>query len=350
MKYFKASRIVLHIGFWLAFVALYALVYTLFASPSDLAYPIATRYMRSLFSEILLLPCKAIPFYVIFYWILPSFYSSKNRFQALGYTLALFVSAVLLYRITVPWINFILYNEWSMADTLHFKRLLYAFGDILPAIALAASIKLFRGRIDQQKRELDLIREKLQAELNFLKAQTNPHFLFNTLNNIYGLAREKDENTAPAIMRLSRIMRFILFECEKAVIPISMEIEMIEEYIELEKLRYHNPIDIQLNITLDNPSDEIPPLLLLPFVENAFKHGASENLDESYVHIFAELKTGELTYQVENNCQPREASSTKGIGLENVKRQLDLLFPNKHDLDISIQQEQFSVLLRLSLQ
>jgi len=214
-------------------------------------------------------------------------------------------------------------------------------------MGLAATIKLLKARFAAQKREQQLQNEKLASELNFLKAQTNPHFLFNTLNNLYGLARKKDDNTAPSIMKLSNIMRYILYECNAPTIPIRKEIRIIEDYIELEKLRYDDRLTVAFGVAIDNWEQDIAPLILIPFVENAFKHGAGESRFDTHLKINLQLSEGQLWFQVEN---PRENEAVKnGIGLSNVKRQLELIYPDRHTLSIVPTNTTFSIELLLQL-
>ncbi|MEZ4953626.1 MAG: histidine kinase [Saprospiraceae bacterium] len=190
--------------------------------------------------------------------------------------------------------------------------------------------------------------EKLQSELKFLRSQTNPHFLFNTLNNLYHLARKNSSNTPDAILKLSGLMRFMLYECTATTIPISKEIDLIRDYIELEKLQYDNrlTVDFKVDATIEN--QKIAPLLLMPFVENAFKHGASESTGNIWVYIYLTIKNGVLEFSVKNSKDPDTQYSDEGIGLKNIKRQLDLIYPN-HILEIKNRENEFEIYLKIEL-
>ena len=262
-------------------------------------------------------------------------------------TLCLFAHRSLVKPVTLMTFGEVLdFNVYSM------KRVLYTLLDILPAVGLAASVKLFKGRIASQQKEQSLEKEKLASELNFLKAQTNPHFLFNTLNNLYGLARKSDSNTAPSIMKLSNIMRYILYECSAPSIAIENEVKVVEDYIELEKLRYDDRLKINFTQSVDDWKQKIAPLILLPFVENAFKHGASENRFDSVIDMKLELSGKQLQFTIKNTKDEdaQKTTTVEGIGLKNVKRQLDLVYDKNYTLNIHPEQDTFLVELLIHLE
>ena len=177
--------------------------------------------------------------------------------------------------------------------------------------------------------------EKQEAELNYLKSQTNPHFLFNTLNNIYSLARDKSDLAPESILRLSKILRFMLYEAGGAYISIEQELKIICDYIALEKLRYDESLHINFNHDIEDMKQALPPLLLIPLVENAFKHGVSETRDQPFIDIHLSIKKRLLTFFVKNSTEafPEKQrlfagqEGVKGnIGLSNLRRQLELLY------------------------
>jgi two-component system LytT family sensor kinase len=192
--------------------------------------------------------------------------------------------------------------------------------------------------------------EKQEAELNYLKSQTNPHFLFNTLNNIYALAREKSDLAPESILRLSKILRYMLYETAGAYIAIEQELKIISDYIALERLRYDESLRINFNYDIEDPRQAVPPLLLIPLVENAFKHGVSETRGHPFVDIHLSVKGRQLTFFVKNSTegvQP-EGGVKENIGLSNLRRQLELLYT---DYKLSVQQGdgQFTATLHLNL-
>ena len=192
--------------------------------------------------------------------------------------------------------------------------------------------------------------EKQEAELNYLKSQTNPHFLFNTLNNIYSLSRDKSDLAPESIMRLSKILRFMLYETSGDFIAIEQELKIISDYIELEKLRYDDSLHINFNYNIEDMKQALPPLLLIPLVENAFKHGAAETRSQPFVDIHLSVDNRQLAFFVKNSTDKfsEKMDVKENIGLSNLRRQLQLLYS---DFDLSVQQENavFAATLKINL-
>ncbi|HEV9038814.1 MAG TPA: histidine kinase, partial [Puia sp.] len=181
-------------------------------------------------------------------------------------------------------------------------------------------------RLRQATQQLRI--EKQQAELNYLKSQTNPHFLFNTLNNIYALARDRSDLAPESIMRLSKILRYMLYDAGGQYVAIEQELKVIGDYISLEQLRYDDTLRVNFNYDVEDMKQSLPPLLLVPMVENAFKHGASETRNRPFVDIHLSIASRQLAFLVRNSIegQPDEGSIKENIGLSNLRRQLELLY------------------------
>ena len=192
--------------------------------------------------------------------------------------------------------------------------------------------------------------EKQEAELNYLKSQTNPHFLFNTLNNIYSLARDKSDLAPESILRLSKILRFMLYETGGAYIGIEQELKIIDDYIALEKLRYDDSLHVNFNYNIEDMKQALPPLLLIPLVENAFKHGVSETRNQPFVDMHLSVNQRQLAFVVKNSSEvfPGERIVKENIGLSNLRRQLELLYT---DFNLSVQQSEsvFTATLKINL-
>jgi two-component system LytT family sensor kinase len=192
--------------------------------------------------------------------------------------------------------------------------------------------------------------EKQTAELNYLRSQTNPHFLFNTLNNIYSLARDKSDHAAESILRLSKILRFMLYETSGDYIAIEQELQIMRDYIDLEKLRYDKSLRVNFNNDIEDMKQAIPPLLLMPLVENAFKHGVSETRNQPFVDIHLSVNKRILTFIVKNSTDGSDPQETvkENIGLSNLRRQLELLYT---DYNLSIQPggSEFTATLKINL-
>lgn len=224
------------------------------------------------------------------------------------------------------------------------------FGASLFAIVFFGLIKHIYNynKLKQAAQQLRI--EKQEAELNYLKSQTNPHFLFNTLNNIYSLSRDKSDQTPESILKLSKILRFMLYESGSAFISIEKELKIINDYIALEKLRYDESLQVNFNHDVEEMNQSIPPLLLIPLVENAFKHGASETRSFPFVDIHLTIKSRSLTFVVKNSTEKtnKDAEIKENIGLSNLRRQLELLY---RDFELNVQQDEttFTAILKINL-
>ncbi len=192
--------------------------------------------------------------------------------------------------------------------------------------------------------------EKQEAELNYLKSQTNPHFLFNTLNNIYALARDKSDLAPESILRLSKILRYMLYEAGGTYIALEQELKLISDYLALEQLRYDASLQLNFNYDVEDMKQSLPPLLLIPLVENAFKHGVSETRQRPFVDIHLSVNQRQLVFVVKNSTEvlPEEAPIKEHIGLSNLRRQLELLY---RDYSLSVQQGncEFTATLKINL-
>lgn len=204
-----------------------------------------------------------------------------------------------------------------------------------------------------QNELLKLQKEKLQLELNALKAQIHPHFLFNTLNNLYSLTLKNSEQASEMVLKLSDIMRYVLYQANEEKVLLSKEIDFISSYTELQRIRYHNRYDIRFDVEGKIEDQLIAPLLFIDFVENAFKHGIDKRFSDGFVHIQFTIEPDFIALQVTNSIGTDEQAGFKqkeaGIGLYNVKKRLSLLYPQKHLLEISHDEEVFTVNLQIEL-
>jgi len=208
-----------------------------------------------------------------------------------------------------------------------------------------AKLLYYSVKLKQASQQLRI--EKQEAELHFLKSQTNPHFLFNTLNNIYALAKDKSELAPESILRLSKIMRFMLYETGEKFISLEKELEMIQDYIDLEKLRYDNSLRINMDFGVENMHEQLPPLLLLPLVENAFKHGISESGDDPFIDMHLSTENRKLLFVLKNSAVDNKQIA-ENIGLTNLRRQLELLYSD-YNLTVTREETVFIVSLTIDL-
>jgi two-component system, LytTR family, sensor kinase len=274
-----------------------------------------------------------------------------NRLSAISLFIVLFSAGVVCMATLNHFFVLPVLFSYHNASPVFLKAdsLLYHFFTLAFVAGIASSLRLLNKQYQAKLRESELEKEKTETELKYLKNQINPHFLFNTLNNIYSLARKKSEQTPEAVMKLSQLMRFMLYEASSPLILLVDELKLIEDYITLEKLRYADRLVVDYKTKLDNPDQRIAPLLLIHFVENAFKHGAGESRFDSSISIDITLDNGLLTAIITNTKENSLASGTgKQIGLDNIKRQLELLYPN-HKLTFVNDQTRFSVQLSVHL-
>ncbi|WPR71931.1 sensor histidine kinase [Flavobacterium sp. NG2] len=204
-----------------------------------------------------------------------------------------------------------------------------------------------------QKKEEDLILSKsetMETELKFLKSQINPHFLFNSLNNIYALSAIDPQKTQDSILYLSDMLRYVLYECEKPMVAIEKEVTYIEDFIKLFELKSSKSYPITTQFSIENPQLQIVPMLLIPFVENAFKHSNIHNTQESFIEIKIETTGEMILFEIENSLNKAPISKDKvgGIGIRNVQKRLSLLYPEKHELVIRENQDTYKVVLKIN--
>ena len=220
----------------------------------------------------------------------------------------------------------------------------------LAYVLFSAIIRNVYNNIRLREKNSQLQIEKKEAELNYLKAQTNPHFLFNTLNNIYALARDKSDLAPESIMRLSKILRFMLYETGDNAVAIEDELKIVTDYIALEKLRYDDSLLVTVNAGIENSKRKLPPLLLIPLVENAFKHGVSETRNRPFVDIQLTVEREQLIFTVKNSVEdaPAVPGVKENIGLSNLRRQLALLYKD-YDLSIELKDAVFTAVLSINL-
>lgn len=213
-----------------------------------------------------------------------------------------------------------------------------------------ASIKFYADSYRLKLNNQQLSIEKRTSELNYLRSQTNPHFLFNTLNNIYALSRDKSDLAPESLLRLSGILRYMLYETHVDRVPLEKEIQIIKDYIELEKLRYDPSVSISIVTNTDGATVGIPPLLIVPLVENAFKHGISEIIGEPFIRISISINQLNLHFAVENSIDAHRASEPviENIGIGNLRRQLQLLFSD-YELKIEKRDRTFFAGMQINL-
>jgi two-component system, LytTR family, sensor histidine kinase AlgZ len=341
----KYRNAFLHISFWCVYIS-----FTLYRISSRFSHEENYDFGRVLlfvFTQVVVIMSIA---YINYFFFLARWLKHKNFWRYLA-------------EFTLPFIFFVMvrvYLERYLIDAYtHKEEYFYSTTFFVQVFAITLFIVLFVGmlrfatewfELEAKKKEVE--NEKLHAELNFLKAQINPHFLFNTLNNLYYLAYSKSPNTTEVISKLSQMMRYMIYDSNHPKVLLSKEIEYMENYISLEKLRLNNNIPIEMLIHGNVDAFTISPLIFITFLENAFKHGVNNNNPHSWVKVCIKVNSEECKYVVENSKIPKSKDTKEeksGIGLRNVKRRLELSYPLKHLLTIEDLQDKYRVELKLNL-
>ena len=219
---------------------------------------------------------------------------------------------------------------------------------LLLMMGMNIGIKLYFKQRGDRKRLEQLEKENLEQQLEYLKYQINPHFLMNTLNNIHALVDIDPEKSKQTILELSKMMRFVLYEGNKQGVPLDREIAFLQNYIQLMKLRYTDKVKITVDVPKNLPNKEVPPLMFITFVENAFKHGVSYR-QASFIDIAISIGEDKLVFDCRNSRIPKEDDKHGGVGLANVKKRLELIYGNRYTLDIKDEQDTYTVKLSLPL-
>ncbi|WP_428740337.1 sensor histidine kinase [Tenacibaculum sp.] len=212
---------------------------------------------------------------------------------------------------------------------------LEGFVEFITLYFLVLFFTFFYWLFKQIKSIIRLKNEKTKTELMHLKSQVNPHFFFNTLNNLYGLVGKDAKKAQELILKLSDMMRYSVYDGEKDMVLLSEEITYLQNYIELHKMRYHKAIDIQFNIDIADNDYKVMPLLFIILLENAFKHGVENLRKNAYVHLNLTANQNAINFEIENNFDATEENQEVGIGLQNLKRRLELVYPKNHALTTS---------------
>ena len=333
----KLARYSFHVFFWLCawfFFFFYykryseVNIYTTVASLINLLVAVATVYTFN-------------------YYLIPKILL-KNRLKK--FIAFAFVAIVLFFYmqllLTLLLVVNLLRTEYSLFPEMIDAMML--FFNMFFVVFIAIAIKFYKRWSEKDYREQKVQKEKVEAELQMLKTQINPHFLFNTLNSIYVLALSKSEQTANTIMKLSDLLDYILYKIDTPRIAISDEIQIIENYVELEKIRFTERVDLNFTSNLRSEDIQIPPMLILPFVENAFKHGVAKSMEKSWLKISIDETDQILEIAVSNSkSQNSKKRETGGIGLLNVKKRLDILYEDRYTLDLSEGIDRFDVFLSI---
>lgn len=286
-------------------------------------------------------------FYFNYFVVVPRFFDINKLYKiVIGYFISVAFFVLLRYSVEEMFLptffGFRNYSEKTGLGFYFYDNIYYSFTTIF--VSTVFSLLKLMSQSEQEKREL--MEQKKNSELQALKTQINPHFIFNSLNNIYSLVYQNSEKALPAIQELSQLLRYSTKDLEKDFIPLEKEIGYLESLIELEKLRIKNPELLIINKNIDHPNLNISPMLLVPFVENAFKHG---DFSGKGFTLKISDENQKLSFNLHNFKKQRSKDSLSGIGINNVKKRLEILYPKKHELKITETETEFSVDLKIDL-
>jgi two-component system, LytTR family, sensor kinase len=281
-------------------------------------------------------------------YIFKRYYPVKKYFSLVIALLLLIGVFILLRYCLEQQLLYYVFNVMNYPENVKFSY--YALDNVYYAvvyIVLGTMVFLLDHQLHSQKNEASLKQESIKAELAFLRSQVSPHFLFNSLNNIYSLSYRKSDKAPDAILKLSELTRYMLYE-KQDLIPLEKEWDYIQNFISLQQLRYEAELNMQIDFKNNHPKAQIAPYLLIPFVENAFKHGKLQ--DEHFpLTISLESREKEVVFEVKNSISSHQKDKDGGIGLENVRRRLVLLYPGKHHLVIHKDADSFDICLKINL-
>jgi sensor histidine kinase YesM len=275
----------------------------------------------------------AISVYINLLWLIPAFF---NRRKFLLF-LVLEIVNILLFIALNYYVTYIFEGGTPSGN---FKAEFIAeFILVLVFLIVSTLLKVMRDSITLQDVELkmkEVERQKIEAELRALKSQVNPHFFFNTLNSLYALSLDKSDKAPELILKLSDLMRYVIYESTDDMIPVGKQLEFLQSYVFLERLRSNESLEIKFEVVGNHHELKIAPLLYLAFIENAFKHGAKDKKDNPFIHIVFNLEHDDrVIFTIDNRADPfRGKHRDGGFGLANVKKRLELLYPGKHELNI----------------
>ncbi|MFL5808702.1 MAG: sensor histidine kinase [Flavisolibacter sp.] len=354
----RSWRLKRHFAFWFFWWIFQGFLYSFVAFGLRISY--FQRLPLSMIESFCFLAPHIFLAYSLMYWVIPRFLL-KGRYTIAAITVPLlfvataFISAIigvyLLHYVRILVVGKLYIPPLHLYDISIFPALLAGLRGAITIGGIAAAIKLMKYWYTKEQRNLQLQKENAAAQMQILKAQIHPHFLFNTLNSIYAYTQNTSPVASKLLMGLSDMLRYMLYECNQPLVPVDKELKMLKDYINLEQVRYNDELDLNISLPMEARDLFIAPLLLIPFVENSFKHGTSQSLEQPWVSLDISLQEKNFKMKLVNGkASGYNAKSGTGIGISNVRKRLELLYPGRHNLKISNGEDVFVVSLALELQ
>jgi two-component system sensor histidine kinase AlgZ len=339
---YRHRVILLHLSFWSVYLSFF--LYQISSRVRELA--VEEAFSRAAFHVFF----NMIAAYMNFFIFLPRFLARRKIGR---YLLEFGIPFALLTFIRVHLQRYNV-DGYTYTETYFYSTqyLVQVTATSIFIVIFVSMLRFAKDWFELEARKKEIENEKLTAELGFLKEQINPHFLFNTLNNLYYLAYTKSENTTEVIAKLSQMMRYMIYDSNHPQVPMSKEIEYMQNYISLERLRLNNQIPITFDISGDTAAARISPLILITFLENAFKHGVDANTANSWVKVSIRVNGNTCRYAVENSKKVNGTAvnmEKSGIGLTNVMRRLELSYPGNFNIKVDDDPNRYKVELQLKL-
>lgn len=327
-----------HVVFWLVL-----LVILIASDFSQVGWPLV------LYQKVVDIIFYAVIIYINLLYLIPNFLSHKKFWT---YVALLLLAVLVLTPIKIA-IQVFLFTDAPSFQHYFIDNQSYFFMSMFLVGSSSTIYGILSDWFIHQSEKMELQTQTMQSELKFLRSQINPHFLFNTLNNLYALTLKKSDDAPEIVLKLSEMMRYMLYECNERRVPLQKEVAYMKNYLDLERLRQHESIDIHFNLTGEVSDQTIAPLLLIPFIENSFKHGLSSQINHGWVNIDMHVEGAKLRFTIENSkgpAQPKQVHrKAGGIGLVNVRRRLNLIYDDHYHLKISNEPNVYRVTLDLNL-
>lgn len=336
-----STKAIRHSLFWVGMFLLYSVV-EVFITHNPFFYTVSNNVVR--------LILLGVAVYYNVYRLIPKYLVDKKFFLYIGFLL-------LTVFIVTPLEVFFIYAKSGGYPEMRAQildNLNLAFFPNFFVLSTSTVVKITLDWYTNIRERQQLVTETMQSELRFLKSQINPHFLFNTLNSLYALTLKKSDLAPDIVLKLSEMMRYMLYECNEKWVPLSKEVNYIANYLELERIRQSNRVDINFEVVGNVSDQKIAPLMFIPFIENCFKHGLGNQITKGFVDIRLAVRSNDLDLRIENSkaeAMPKQLHPRSGgIGLVNVRRRLDLLYPSRYKLTVEDAPKTYTVNLHLKLE